>query len=222
MAATILLVEDDYASRTGLVKVLKNAGYEVFDAATFEEGRRLLNERNPDLLVVDLRLGGFNGLQLIVTHPMPAIVITGFADPVLETEAKHLGAEFLIKPFSPKALLRLIDEKLGRTDSETTFDRPRRWTRKPVPGELVARVDSSHARILDVSYGGMRFALDDNAVMSLPSSFEVNLPSKDVAVHVDLVWQSRTGDGSWLCGAALSQTDTATATAWHGLVDALA
>jgi DNA-binding response OmpR family regulator len=221
MAAKILLVEDDYASRTGLVKILKNAGYEVYDAATFDEGRRLLNEKSPDLLVVDLRLGGFNGLQLIVTHPMPAIVITGFADPVLETEAKHLGADFLIKPFSPSALLRLIDEKLG-TDAEASFDTPRRWARKPVAGELVARVDSSRARILDVSYGGMRFELDDNAVLTLPPSFEVNLPSKDVAVHVDLVWQSRTTDGSWLCGAAVSQTDTATASAWHGLVDALA
>ena len=64
--------------------------------------------------------------------------------------------------------------------------------------------------------------LDDNAVLSLPPSFEINLPTKDVAVHVDLVWQSRTNEGSWLCGAALSQTDTATASAWHGLVDALA
>ena len=221
MAARILLVEDDYASRTGLVKILKNAGYDVFDAGTFDEGRRLLMENNPDLLIVDLRLGGFNGLQLIVTRPMPAIVITGFADPVLETEAKHLGAEFLVKPFAPSTLLRLIEEKLG-SEMDVSFDTQRRWTRKPVAGELVARVDSSKARVLDVSYGGLRFELDDNAVLTLPPSFEVNLPSKDVAVHVDLVWQSRTDDGSWLCGAALSQTDTATANAWHGLVDALA
>jgi DNA-binding response OmpR family regulator len=221
MAATLLLVEDDTASRTGLAKILRNAGYDVFEAATFDEGRRLLTEKNPDLLIVDLRLGGFNGLQLIVTHPMPAIVITGFADPVLETEAKHLGADFLVKPFSPSALLRLIEEKLG-ANLDASFDTQRRWARKPVPGELVARVDSSRARVVDVSYGGLRFELDDNAVLTLPPSFEVNLPSKDVAVHVDLVWQSRTDEGSWLCGAALSQTDTATASAWHGLVDALA
>jgi DNA-binding response OmpR family regulator len=221
MAAKILVVEDDTASRTGLVKILQNAGHEATGAATFDEGRRLLTETNPDLLIVDLRLGGFNGLQLIVTRPMPAIVITGFADPVLETEAKHLGADFLMKPFKPSALLRLVDEKLG-TDPDAAFDTPRRWARKPVPGELVGQVDSSRARILDVSYGGLRFELDDNAVLSLPPSFEINLPSKDVAVHVDLVWQSRTNEGSWLCGAALSQTDTATASAWHGLVDALA
>ena len=221
MAAKILVVEDDTASRTGLVKILQNAGHEATGAATFDEGRRLLTETNPDLLIVDLRLGGFNGLQLIVTRPMPAIVITGFADPVLETEAKHLGADFLMKPFKPSALLRLVDEKLG-TDPDAAFDTPRRWARKPVPGELVGQVDASRARILDVSYGGLRFELDDNAVLSLPPSFEINLPSKDVAVHVDLVWQSRTNEGNWLCGAALSQTDTATASAWHGLVDALA
>jgi hypothetical protein len=50
----------------------------------------------------------------------------------------------------------------------------------------------------------------------------VTLPTTDVPVHVDLVWQSRTDDGSWLCGAAVSQTDPSTAKVWHGLVDALA
>jgi hypothetical protein len=48
------------------------------------------------------------------------------------------------------------------------------------------------------------------------------LPTKDVAVHVDLVWHSRTHQGNWLCGAALSQIDAATANLWQGLVDAIA
>ena len=74
--AKILVVEDDTASRTGLVKILQNAGHEAFGAATFDEGRRLLTETHFDLLIVDLRLGGFNGLQLIVTRPMPAIVMS--------------------------------------------------------------------------------------------------------------------------------------------------
>jgi hypothetical protein len=56
---------------------------------------------------------------------------------------------------------------------------------------------------------------------ALPPSFDVTLPTKDVAVHVDLVWQRRTYQGNWLCGAVLSQTDPAAAAAWHGLVDAV-
>ena len=50
----------------------------------------------------------------------------------------------------------------------------------------------------------------------------MKLPTKDVAVHVELVWQSKTDEGNWLCGAVLSHIDTFTAQAWHGLVDAVA
>ena len=141
---------------------------------------------------------------------------------LLHRAGRPVGAVVAAREGSAERAARIVGAGTPGTDPEAAFDTPRRWTRKPVPGELVGRVDSSPARILDVSYGGLRFELDDNAVLSLPPSFEINLPSKDVAVHVDLVWQSRTQEGSWLCGAALSQTDTATASAWHGLVDTLA
>jgi DNA-binding response OmpR family regulator len=217
VAAKILIVEDDNSNRAGLIKLLNQAGYEAIGAATFEQGRRLLKVENPDLLITDLRLEGFNGLQLIITrlNPIPAIVITGYADRILETEAKHLGAAYLVKPFSPSALLTLIEERLK---PHVTFDVERRWARKAV--SVPAQIDASPARVVDVSYGGLRLELDDESM--LPPSFDVRLPTKDVAVHVDLVWQTRTGDGSWLCGAALSQTDHRTATRWHGFVDAIA
>jgi DNA-binding response OmpR family regulator len=219
MASTILIVEDDDANRTGLMKILKGAGYEVVGAATFEEGRQLLAAQHFDLLITDLRLGGFNGLQLLVSKPLPAIVITGYADPVLETEAKHLGAGFLVKPFGAAALRSLVEEKLG-AQPQVTFDKTRRWVRKPIAEALEVRVDDARARVLDVSYGGLRFELDDTG--ELPPSFDINVPDKDLDVHVDLVWQSRTNEGQLLCGVALSQIDSATANAWHGLVDALA
>jgi FixJ family two-component response regulator len=221
MAAKILIVEDDDTNRAGLVQLLRGAGYDVIGAGTFEQGRQLLNAENPDLLITDLRLEGFNGLQLIITrlHPIPAIVITGFADRILETEAKHLGADYLVKPFLPSALLNLIEEKLK---PQVTFEVERRWARKQVTEGLIAQLDRTRARVVDVSYGGLRLELEDDATESLPQSFEVTLPTKDVAVQVDLVWQSRTHGGSWLLGAALTQLDTVTAQAWHGLVDAVA
>jgi DNA-binding response OmpR family regulator len=219
MAPAVLIVEDDAANGAWLIRVVSDAGYDVLGASTFDEARQLLNTRRFDLLITDLRLGGFNGLQLLLGRPMNAIVITGYADHVLETEAKHLGAGFLVKPFTAVELLKAVEEKLG-SQAAATFGTPRRSVRKRVAGELVVRVDDAPARVLDVSYGGLRFELDEDA--ELPPSFDINLPSNDFAVHVDLVWQSRTHEGSWLCGVALSQTDIATADAWHGLVDALA
>ena len=218
MAAKILIVEDDNSNRTGLIQLLNQAGYDAIGAATFEKGRQLLKAENPDLLITDLRLEAFNGLHLIITrlNPIPTIVITGFADRVLETEAKHLGAAYLVKPFSPSALLDLIEERLK---PPVAAGKERRWVRKPV-SSLPAQIDSSRARVIDVSYGGLRLELDDES--TFPPSFDVMLLTKDVAVHVDLVWQHRTDHGSWVCGAALSQANTATATLWHGFVDAIA
>jgi DNA-binding NtrC family response regulator len=221
MASKILIVEDDNANRTGLVQLLRGAGYDAIGAATFEQGRQLLVAEHPDLLITDIRLEGFNGLQLIITqlHPIPAIVITGFADRILETEAKHLGADYLVKPFSPQALLTLIAEKLK---PRVMYSVERRWARKPVTEGLFAQLETARARVVDVSYGGLRLALPDDATDMLPPAFDVTLPTKDVAVHVELVWQSRTQEGTWLCGAALCHIDTVTAQAWHGLVDGVA
>ena len=79
----ILLVDDDTATRVGLAELLTNAGYDVRAVPTFEEGLRALRSETPDLLIADVRLGAFNGLQLLVSSPrsVPAIIITGFADP---------------------------------------------------------------------------------------------------------------------------------------------
>ena len=223
MAAKVLIVEDDDASRAGLTQLLEQQGYEVSAASSFEEGRRLLIAENPDLLITDVRLGEFNGLQLIITRRPrpPAIVITAFADRVLEDEARQLGADYVLKPFLPSALLRLVAKKLASVP-QAPSQTARRWTRKQVAGGLLARVESARARIVDVSYGGIRFELSENPAWTLPPSFEVSVPASDVAVVADLVWQSRTEEGNWLCGAALSQADPSAAKVWSGFVDALA
>ena len=117
MRKTILLVEDDDATRIGLSTLLQRAGYEVVASESVQEGRNLLKEDSPDLLITDVRLGAFNGLQLLAMspRPIPAIVTTGFPDPVLEAEARQLGAKFLLKPVEPGNLLALVAEMLEAT-----------------------------------------------------------------------------------------------------------
>lgn len=111
---TILLVEDDAATRLGLSTLLERAGYDVVASESVQEGRSLLEEASPDLLITDVRLGAFNGLQLLAMspRPIPTIVTTGFPDPVLEAEARQLGAKFLLKPVEPADLLALVAELL--------------------------------------------------------------------------------------------------------------
>jgi DNA-binding response OmpR family regulator len=66
----ILIVEDHEATRTGLRTLLTNAGYDVSSASTFVKGRRAIAEQAPDLLIADVRLGEYNGLQLVAAVPL--------------------------------------------------------------------------------------------------------------------------------------------------------
>ena len=94
--------------------MLADDGYRVLTADSFERALEVLKTKSPDLLILDVRLGDFNGLQLIVTapHPIPAIVVTGFADTVLERDARQLGAEYVVKPITRELLLSMIERQL--------------------------------------------------------------------------------------------------------------
>src|SRR5262245_27624027 len=118
MNETVLIVDDDEATRDGLPQLLTRAGYRAVAAGTYDEGATALRRHSPDLLIVDVRLGEYNGLQLIITADkrIPAIAVTGYADSVLEAEARHEGAEYLVKPVDPSLLLKMAGQMLTRID----------------------------------------------------------------------------------------------------------
>jgi DNA-binding response OmpR family regulator len=118
MRARVLIVDDDEVYLDGMKELLEEAGYEVFLASSFEDGRQRLREHSPDLLIIDVRLGAFNGLQLISTGQVriPAIVVTGFDDTVLRADADGFGASYVVKPIKPSTLLDLIRQKLSVED----------------------------------------------------------------------------------------------------------
>jgi two-component system response regulator RegA len=125
MRATVLVVDDSPELLGMMTGLLHGAGYDVLVASTFEEGRRLARHANPDVIVVDVRLGAFNGLELAVIehvdHPSrPLIVMSGHLDPVLQADAANLGATFVEKPFDGDQLLRLIEWMLVQRQTAGT------------------------------------------------------------------------------------------------------
>lgn len=219
MAATILVVDDDPTTRIGLAELLQQSGYEATPVPSFEQAARLIRKSPPDLLIADVRLGPFNGLQLIISSPtpLPAIIITGFADPVLESDARRRGADYVLKPVDAKALLELVEAKLAAV--RPNFTATRRWDRKPVMGGLPAQIEDEPARIVDVSYGGVRFEMAGEQ-RTPPSSFQMTFPTAQLSVRATLVWKHLVEGQTWLCGAALS-SDSTESSEWFGLVDAL-
>jgi CheY-like chemotaxis protein len=216
---TILIVDDDQGTRSGLQRFFERANYRVIAVSTFNDGRRALADAQPDILIADVRLGEYNGLQLVATNPriIPAIIVTGYPDPVLEADARRFGADYLLKPVSPGALLAMVKDKLAAAiDPERQFNPGRRWPRKRVDGRLPALIADRTARIIDVSEGGLRFELERQSAHALPSTFAVTMA--DVSVLVDLVWTAPNQEDSWICGAAIAAGQDAAALSWQRVV----
>jgi DNA-binding NtrC family response regulator len=118
---SILIVEDDQSTLCGWVELLRGAGYGVTGVSSYEEGRQELANL-PDLLITDVRLGAYHGLQLLMRGRMlnprlQAIVVTGFADQIVRREAVHLQAEHLEKPVDADRLLQVVGTALARGSS---------------------------------------------------------------------------------------------------------
>jgi DNA-binding response OmpR family regulator len=200
---------------------LTNAGYDVTSASSFAKGRRALVEQPPDLLITDVRLGEFNGLQLVAAVPrgVPSIVVTGFPDAVLAAEARKLGAHYITKPIAPRVLLNLIEESLVSAAQRQSRGSTRRWDRQPVGGKVSAHIENAQARIVDVSYGGVKFEIERD--QALPASFSLTVEEPALSVDVNLVWETRIDEGHWICGAAISG-NAAAVHGWATLVDGFA
>jgi len=109
-----VVVDDDAAVLRLLKDLLLSAGFEVEAHNDFASAKERLAAGGVDVLVTDVRLGAFNGLQLVVrakaTSPhVVAIVLTGFDDQVLHQDAVGVGAHFLLKPIRVEQLLQLLD-----------------------------------------------------------------------------------------------------------------
>ena len=214
MSPKILIVEDDLATRVGLQELLAGAGYTAIVAADFREGRRVLEQEYPDLLIVDLRLQGFNGLQLlhINPRPIPTIVVTGFPDDVLQADARRLGAEYLVKPFEPSRLLGLVGRLLDRKPQPP--DR-RRVPRRPITADLPVEINAVPARLLDASTAGVRFEIYRPSGHGVPPMLTLYFPVHDLQLDAELVWSTPDRAGRWQCGASI----TAATEDWAGLLD---
>ena len=96
---TAVVVTVAARSRNQRRRLLEEAGYRVFTAASFGEGSALLRRIRPDLLMVDVRLLDYNGVHLALrareVTPRTRTVIVGEPDIVLERDAAAVGALYL-------------------------------------------------------------------------------------------------------------------------------
>lgn len=103
-APSLLLVDDDTTLRERLARVLRERGYEVRTAANYSEALAAAREDSPELAVVDLRMPGPSGFELLrdlktIDPQTRIVVLTGYGSIATTVEAMRLGAvHYLQKP----------------------------------------------------------------------------------------------------------------------------
>src|SRR6188508_986066 len=114
----ILLIEDDISFCKMLGNFLVKKSYVVETAFTVEEAKTKIKSQNFDLIITDLRLPDYDGIQLLtefkIEYPtIPVILMTGYSDVNTAVKAiKNGAADYISKPFNPEEVLLVIAKTL--------------------------------------------------------------------------------------------------------------
>jgi len=128
MVIKVLLVEDDRVLRQALSDTLEIGGFAYHAVGSAEEALQAVDDDMYSLVVSDVNMPGMDGHQLLARlrrhHPhLPVLLMTAHAAVERAVEAMRQGAaDYLVKPFEPKALLSLVERhaagRLGASDDE--------------------------------------------------------------------------------------------------------
>jgi two-component system torCAD operon response regulator TorR len=121
----LLLVEDDPVTRRRMAEYFRNEGFLVSEAQNGSDMRRMLGDRNVDLVLLDLNLPGEDGLSLArrlrVTDDVAIIMVTGRDEDVDRIVGLEVGADdYVTKPFHPRELLARVKNVLRRTHDRSS------------------------------------------------------------------------------------------------------
>jgi DNA-binding NtrC family response regulator len=121
MPPLILIVEDEKILAESISTYLKRHGYATAVAHAGEEGVRLAEEGRPAVAVVDIRLPGIDGLDVLkrmrkVSPHTDVVMTTAYAPASSTTEAMEYGAfDYLGKPLDLDKLRGVIEKALARS-----------------------------------------------------------------------------------------------------------
>ena len=116
--STILVIDDDAEIRYSLTRVLSSRHYRLQEAASGEQGIAMVKKEPPDLVFLDVRMGGMSGIETLqhirAANPRQLVVLmTAFGTAQTAIEAMKYGAfDYIMKPFDPQKVLTLAENAL--------------------------------------------------------------------------------------------------------------
>jgi two-component system, NtrC family, response regulator AtoC len=133
---SILIVEDEKLLLTSLYKALSREGYRVISSTTGEEALDSFRESSPDIVLLDVRLPGLDGMQVLKTiktmdNNVPIIIMTAFSGIKGAVEAMKLGAhDYIAKPFDIEELKFVLAKCLVSQKAVTEVNKIRSTRRE--------------------------------------------------------------------------------------------
>jgi DNA-binding response OmpR family regulator len=168
-ASTILLVEDDAATRTFLSDNLAADGYDVLAADCARDGLRLLETKFPDLAIVDVGLPDGSGLELIgqvrradgvasrIDPATPLMVLSGRRGELDRLRGFEKGADdYVVKPFAYSELRARVAALLRRTQRRPGMGRLRVGTLEVDPPSREVRVRGEQVELSQKEFALLR------------------------------------------------------------------
>jgi DNA-binding response OmpR family regulator len=128
MSKQILIVDDEPNVRLNFRMALETEGYEISEARSGAQAAQLLAEHSFALAILDMRMPGMDGLDLLAKMRengirVPAMIVTAYSDVPHAVKAMKLGAiDFLEKPLRPEDLRNIVADIFKRHASQD--DRP--------------------------------------------------------------------------------------------------
>lgn len=114
----LLLVEDDMLILRSMGKGLRDAGYRVCEAESADEAIQVCKDAQPDLAILDIRMGELSGLELghwLAERDIPFMFLTAYDDESYVREANEAGAlGYLVKPVDFPKLIPSLETALAR------------------------------------------------------------------------------------------------------------
>ncbi|MEO5955897.1 MAG: response regulator [Nitrospiraceae bacterium] len=124
----ILVIDDEQGIRDLLDTLLRRKGYDVIVSANGQKGLELFLREQPDVIVLDLKMPGMDGLTVLqqirsLDPKKPVIILTGAGTPETEQQVRALGGtEFIEKEFSLHRLGDALKRLLATSKPTTSAD----------------------------------------------------------------------------------------------------
>jgi two-component system, NtrC family, nitrogen regulation response regulator NtrX len=121
MKSRILVIDDEAAIRDSLRMILEYEGYEFLGAASGQDGLAMVERENPDLVFLDIKMPGMDGLEVLqrikaADETVPVVMISGHATVTTAVDATKLGAlDFIEKPLASERVLVTIRNAIDRS-----------------------------------------------------------------------------------------------------------